>query len=182
MATKMKMVSKGGKMVPAFAADGKGKMKMGGTKKPLRKAQDGIADTKPMPTRPMSMVPTINRGKTISTGAPIRGQNDMYKGDFAEPLAPNSTGQFRAPERGQGYKGVMGKKGVIVKKIKNMTTKKMYKTGGMVNANANLVAAKSAGSKGVKAGVNPKAAASNTAKKPAKPRSKAPKKATPGRG
>lgn len=33
MATKMKMVNKGGKIVPAFAADGKGKMKMGGTKK-----------------------------------------------------------------------------------------------------------------------------------------------------
>ena len=32
MATKMKMVMKGGKMVPAFAADGKGKMKMGGVK------------------------------------------------------------------------------------------------------------------------------------------------------
>jgi hypothetical protein len=33
MATKMKMVMKGGKMVPAFAADGKGKMAMGGVKK-----------------------------------------------------------------------------------------------------------------------------------------------------
>jgi len=33
MATKMKMVSKGGKMVPDFAADGKGKMKMGGSTK-----------------------------------------------------------------------------------------------------------------------------------------------------
>ena len=32
MATKMKMVTKGGKKVPAFAADGKGKMKMGGAK------------------------------------------------------------------------------------------------------------------------------------------------------
>jgi hypothetical protein len=41
-------------------------------------------------------------------------------------------------------------------------TKKTYKTGGMVNANAKLVAAK-------------------TVKKPSKPRSKAPKKATPGR-
>jgi hypothetical protein len=60
-----------------------------------------------------------------------------------------------------------------------MTTKKMYKTGGMVNPNADLQAAKSAGSKGVKAGVNPKASASSTAKKPAKPRSKAPKKAMP---
>ena len=61
-------------------------------------------------------------------------------------------------------------------------TKKTYKTGGMVNPNAKLQAAKSAGSKGVKSGVNPRAAASNTAKKPSKPRSKAPKKATPGRG
>lgn len=32
MATKMKMVKKAGKMVPAFAADGKGKMMMGGSK------------------------------------------------------------------------------------------------------------------------------------------------------
>ena len=59
------------------------------------------------------------------------------------------------------------------------STKTTYKTGGMVNANAKLVADKSAGSKGVKAGVNPKAAASNVAKKPSKPRSKAPKKALP---
>ena len=55
------------------------------------------------------------------------------------------------------------------------------KTGGMVNANANLKATATAGSKGVKSGVNPKAAASNVAKKPSKPRSKAPKKAAPGR-
>jgi hypothetical protein len=32
MKTKIKMVTKGGKKVPAFAADGKGKMKMGGAK------------------------------------------------------------------------------------------------------------------------------------------------------
>lgn len=39
MATKMKMVMKGGKMVPAFAADGKGKMKMGGAK--MKKFEPG---------------------------------------------------------------------------------------------------------------------------------------------
>lgn len=60
-----------------------------------------------------------------------------------------------------------------------MATKKMYKTGGMVNPNADLKATATAGSKGVKSGVNPKAAASSTAKKPSKPRSKAPKKAVP---
>jgi hypothetical protein len=62
------------------------------------------------------------------------------------------------------------------------STASKMKTGGMVNPNTNLQAGKKAGSKGVKSGVNPKAAASNTAKKPSKPRSKAPKKATPGRG
>jgi hypothetical protein len=45
MATKMKMVMKGKKSVPDFAADGKGKMKMGGVKKKLTKAQDGIMTT-----------------------------------------------------------------------------------------------------------------------------------------
>jgi len=60
-----------------------------------------------------------------------------------------------------------------------MATKKMYKTGGMVNPNADLQAAKSAGSKGGQGKVNPKATASDTAKKPAKPISKAPKKAKP---
>jgi hypothetical protein len=64
------------------------------------------------------------------------------------------------------------------KQKKGGSMKKM-KTGGMVNANANLKATATAGSKGVKSGVNPKAAASNVAKKPSKPRSKAPKKALP---
>ena len=39
MATKMKMITKGGKKVPAFAADGKGKMKMGGAK--MKKFEPG---------------------------------------------------------------------------------------------------------------------------------------------
>jgi hypothetical protein len=58
------------------------------------------------------------------------------------------------------------------------TTKKM-KTGGMVNANANLVATKSAGSKGVKPGVNPKAAASKRATGRVGGTSAAPKTALP---
>ena len=66
-----------------------------------------------------------------------------------------------------------------LKKEKARMLKTKYKTGGMVNPNADLKATATAGSKGVKAGVNPKAAASTTAKKPSKPRSKAPKKAKP---
>jgi hypothetical protein len=57
--------------------------------------------------------------------------------------------------------------------------KTKMKTGGMVNANANLQAAKSAGSKGVKSGVNPKAAASKVAKGKVGGVSKAPKAAMP---
>jgi hypothetical protein len=63
-------------------------------------------------------------------------------------------------------------------KKRGMITKK-YKTGGMVNANANLVADKTAGSKGVKSGVNPKASASKVAKGRVGGTSVAPKKATP---
>lgn len=54
-----------------------------------------------------------------------------------------------------------------------------YKTGGMVNANAKVSALKSAGSKGVRSGVNAKAKASTVAKGRSGGTSKAPKKATP---
>jgi hypothetical protein len=53
------------------------------------------------------------------------------------------------------------------------------KTGGMVNPNAKLQAAKSAGSKGVKSGVNPKAVSSKVAKGRSGGTSKAPKTASP---
>jgi hypothetical protein len=63
---------------------------------------------------------------------------------------------------------------------KGGATKKM-KIGGMVNPNAKLQAAKSAGSKGVMSGVNPKAAASKVVRGRVGGTSVAPKKATPGR-
>ena len=59
------------------------------------------------------------------------------------------------------------------------STKSKYKTGGMVNSNAKLQAAKSAGSKGVKSGVNPKASASKVARGRSGGTSTAPKTATP---
>ena len=143
-----------------------GMMKKGGIKKTLRKAQYGIADTTrgqmstdaPIPTRPMSMVPS-GRGD-------MEGLNTPY-------------GQFRNQGSEQVGRADYGKKGIIVKKTGSMATKKMYKTGGMVNANAKLVATKSAGSKGVKSGVNPKAAASKVARGRVGGTSVAPKKAIP---
>ena len=56
---------------------------------------------------------------------------------------------------------------------------KKMKTGGMVNPNAKVSALKTAGSKGVKSGVNPKASASKVAKGRVGGTSIAPKTATP---
>ena len=58
-------------------------------------------------------------------------------------------------------------------------TKSTYKTGGMVNSNAKVSALKSAGSKGVKSGVNIKTIVSKIAKGRVGGTSTAPKKAVP---
>jgi len=101
-------------------------------------------------------------------------ENDRFFGAF---------GEYKDAKKMKETTGDLIENANKLKKKSKMggATKKTYKTGGMVNANANLKATKSPGSKGVKPSVNPKAAASKTAKKPSKPRSKAPKKATPGR-
>jgi hypothetical protein len=82
----------------------------------------------------------------------------------AYTLPVKTLSQKKSPEKLQ--------KGGAIKKMK---------TGGMVNSNTKVTALTSAGSKGVKPRVNAKVTASSTTKKPSKPRSKAPKKATPGR-
>jgi hypothetical protein len=69
------------------------------------------------------------------------------------------------------------------KTVANMQAKGGYKgkmkTGGMVNSNAKVSALKSAGSKGVKSGVNPRAAASKVARGKVGGISSAPKTAVP---
>ncbi len=122
-----------------------------------------------------------NDGKEITApyisekGALYPDQKSLNTGCSKNPNSPECKEVIgkMTPEQRAKIKGIQRIGG---------STKATYKTGGMVNANAKLVAAKSAGSKGVKVKVNPKAAASNVAKKPSKPRSKAPKKAKPGRG
>jgi acid phosphatase family membrane protein YuiD len=67
-----------------------------------------------------------------------------------------------------------------MKKVsKAMYGKAMMKTGGMTNANAKVSALKTAGSKGVKSGVNSKVTASKVAKGRVGGTSAAPKKAKP---
>lgn len=116
-------------------------------------------------------------------------------GECSGPGGPKCKKKFKSKGKSQETKGsILGTLGAIAggiggyaayKKLKEQKkggmTKAMYKTGGMVNPNAKLQAAKSAGSKGVKPGVNPKAAASKVAKGRSGGTSTAPKKATPGR-
>ncbi len=59
------------------------------------------------------------------------------------------------------------------------TTKTTFKTGGVVNPNAKVSAIKTAGSKGVKSGVNPKTSAQKAARGKVGGISKAPKTASP---
>lgn len=96
-------------------------------------------------------------GYSIKGGKNLFGEDSPMEGEYEKERrkSTNPTG-----------KNVFNTVYTKAKKLMNQkvggSTKATYKTGGMVNANANLVATK-------------------TAKKPAKPRSKAPKKAAPGR-
>jgi hypothetical protein len=106
----------------------------------------------------------------------VRTYTNEYTGKKI-PTGPMTKKEYQdaAMRAADTYESNMGPK-----LKKGGTTKKM-KTGGMVNPNAKLQAAKSAGSKGVKSGVNPKAAASKVARGRSGGTSAAPKKATPGR-
>ena len=117
----------------------------------------------------------VNKKKKYGEGGPATKSNSTPMEQSSQPNTP-PTGSNKLYGRGIANTPPTGSNKLYGKGI----SKKM-KTGGMVNANANLKATAKAGSKGVKPGVNPKAAASNTAKKPSASRSKAPKKATPGR-
>ena len=130
---------------------------------------------------------TLKNGKcTDANGNTLSAPYVSEKGAFYPDEKSLTTGCAKNPNT-PACKEVISKmtpeQRAKIKGIQKLggATKKTYKTGGMVNANAKLQATKSPGSKGVKPGVNPKAAASKTAKKPSASRSKAPKKATPGR-
>ena len=69
--------------------------------------------------------------------------------------SPKAEGEFYPTTNKSDFKKGGAKKTITMKKMK---------TGGMVNSNAKVSALKSAGSKGVKSGMNPKAKTSNVAK------------------
>ena len=114
MATKMKMVMKGGKSVPAFAADGKGKMQNGGSTKyqngggvkekfkPVLKK----ADVVPTPSEPSNFSKRqsrkIEKAKTRAMVASVEGYDTVSKkrSNRAENAAKVlGTSRVKVPKR-----------------------------------------------------------------------------------
>jgi hypothetical protein len=130
----------------------------------------------PMPSP--KTYPTGNKGIKATPRPQIGGKgnpgNEGYKPYGPRPSSPADykakvIERYGSEEAARAAKAIQQKGG---------TTKKM-KTGGMVNPNAKMQADKTAGSKGVKSGVNPKAAASKVARGRSGGTSTAPKTATP---
>ncbi len=147
----------------------------GGMKKPLRKANNGttVGSTTPAPAATPATTPPAgprDPRMTISSGAsapqPYSVDTPTYGG---KPLTQTQVDNLNKKAR---IDRAMGRS-------KYGGAKTKFMTGGMVNSNAKVSALKSAGSKGVKSGVNPKAKASTTAKGKTGGTSKAPTKATP---
>jgi uncharacterized protein YgiM (DUF1202 family) len=132
------------------------KYKMGGAKK----YQPGGPTTPPAgPRDPMSAPGVSSPTGPYSTSTPTMGGTSLTPAEVA----------------------ALNKKAAIDKRMgrSKYGGAKKYMTGGMVNSNAKVSALKSAGSNGVKSGVNPKAKASTTTKGKTGGTSKAPTKATP---
>ena len=114
-------------------------------------------------------------GRTISEKAAARkvakGKGTISK---SYPSGPEEKGSY------VGYSKEARKSDGPWKSMKDSKpARPIMKTGGMVNSNAKVSALKSAGSHGVKSGVNPKAAASKVAKGRVGGTSAAPKTAVP---
>jgi hypothetical protein len=117
---------------------------------------DSAKNTKKVVKAAVKATPEYKAYKAIGSGA-------KKVDDAIEKRYPNYT------KKGSFYDGVKSAAKTILG----------YKTGGMVNPNATVKKQTVAGSKGVKSGVNPKAAASNVAKGRTGGTSAAPKTATP---
>lgn len=121
-------------------------------------------------------------GRTISQKAAARktakgkGFTDYVMGTKDAPGSEGNKGTY-IPFTRQGRQDA--KKTGMVSSKEMKSPRKVMKTGGMVNSNAKVSALKSAGSHGVKSGVNPRAAASKVARGKVGGISSAPKTAVP---
>jgi hypothetical protein len=117
-------------------------------------------------------------GRVISERAAER-KSAKGKGFTSSVMGPNPSGDKGkyVPFTRQGRKDA--KETGMVSSNEMKPARKIMKTGGMVNSNAKVSALKSAGSHGVKSGVNPKAATSKVARGRVGGTSSAPKTAVP---
>jgi hypothetical protein len=117
-------------------------------------------------------------GRVISEKAAAR-KSAKGKGFTSSVMGPNPSGDkgTYVPFTRQGRKDLKETGRVSSNEMKS--SRQIMKTGGMVNSNAKVSALKSAGSHGVKSGVNPKAAASKVARGRVGGASSAPKTAVP---
>jgi hypothetical protein len=158
--------------------------KGGAIKKPLRKAQDGKSVySGPMNEYDSNVIDNSNMSAAAKAKArqPFLNPKNTRNQAVLEAADVMTDESDKYYDQGAIWGNQVPKPGPHVSPYhkKGGAAKKMYKTGGMVNANAKLVADKSAGSKGVKVKVNPKAAASKVAKGRVGGTSVAPKKAIP---
>lgn len=149
----MKMVKKAGKMVPSFAADGKGKMQMGGAKKYQDGGTPSYRDQKKAAKQDQKLAAINAKTERIKAGtepstyekvANITG--NVAKTAVAAGETAKAISDARRPS-GAGGPGGMQKGGMV----------KKYKTGGMVNSNAKVSASKVAGGRPAKS-AEPKSA------------------------
>ena len=147
---------------------GKSVMKKGG----LKKADKGreVKNNAPSYTRSQAKAEEL-----YDNDPSVRTYTNEYTGAKI-PTGPMTKEEYQmAAQRAAGTRAKALGAGPTMKK----GGAKKYMTGGMVNSNAKVSALKSAGSKGVKSGVNAKAKASTVAKGRSGGTSKAPKTATP---
>ena len=177
----------------------KAKMKKAGAIKSLYKAQDGkIIKSKKVRTADMNTFgpSTTSVSKTKRDGSTVTKSIKTNQG-YAPTASMTKTvtdksGKSTSTEKDINWNKALKKQARVVKNVgrnsddqisgdnyqKGGAMKKM-KTGGMVNSNTKVSALNSAGSKGVKSGVNAKASASKVAKGRSGGTSTAPKTAMP---
>jgi hypothetical protein len=169
----------------------------GPMKKTLMKAQDGkIIKSKKVRTASMNTFgpSTANVSKTKRDGSTVTKSVNTNQGyvPFASKTKSitDASGNTTSSTKDMDWNKAVKKQYRMAKRVgrnpndeisinqKGGSVKKM-KTGGMVNSNSKVTALKSAGSKGVKSGVNSKVSASKIAKGRTGGTSSAPKTATP---
>jgi hypothetical protein len=118
----------------------------------------------------------FNKGSVYKKGGAVKkmqkGGVSKYAPKMSKKYVDSKIPKTKGPEASTP-KPAMAKYGGTSKSLS------AYKTGGMVNSNAKVSAIKTAGSKGVKSGVNTKVTASKVAKGRVGGTSTAPKGATP---